>query len=230
MARLAGLFEVLEGVFAAPQVMVVPAFIVTGNAAATANNIVDGEPLFRGAAAASLFDVVLHVAWGVLLYEILRVVNRTVALLAMSLLVIGCALQAVAGVLLLAPIAVLSGRGSLTAFTPEQVQTLAFVALRWNAYAYDIFLAFFGFWLIATGYLIYRSTFMPRIIGVLLIIDGLGWSTFLSPPLGSTLFPFVAVGSGLGELPLIAWLLIKGVNVERWKTTAARSHHVLEPA
>ncbi len=88
--------------------------------------------------------------------------------------------------------------------------------LRWNGLAYDTYLAFFGFWLIVTGYLIFRSPFMPRIIGVLLVLDGLGCATYVSPPLGNALFPFILVAAGLGELPLIVWLLAVGVNAGRW--------------
>lgn len=167
--------------------------------------------------------MVLHLVWGLLLYELLPVVSRPVSLFALLLLIVGCALQATSALLLFAPLAVLTGGTALAALTLEQQQALAYLALRWNTYAYDVFLTFFGFWLIPTGYLIYRSTFMPRIIGAFLVLDGIGWSLFLSPPLGSSLFPLIAAGSGLGELPLIAWLLIRGVDVERWARHAAGS-------
>jgi hypothetical protein len=79
---------------------------------------------------------------------------------------------------------------------------------------------FFGLWCVLTGYLIFRSTFLLRILGVLLAIDGLGWMTFMSPPLGHYLFPIIAVACGLAEFPLQLWLLIFGVNNERWKAQA----------
>jgi hypothetical protein len=79
---------------------------------------------------------------------------------------------------------------------------------------------FFGLWCVLTGYLIFRSTFLPRILGVLLAIDGFGWMTFMSPPLGHYLFPIIAVACGLAEFPLRLWLLIFGVNNERWKAQA----------
>ena len=79
----------------------------------------------------------------------------------------------------------------MSAFTTEQLQALAFVFLKLNAYAFDIDLVFFGLWCVLAGYLIFRSTFLPRILGVLLAIDGLGWITFMVPPFASNLFPFI---------------------------------------
>ncbi len=230
VARLAGLFELLEGLGASGQVLILPMLIVSGDAAATASRILDNEGLLRAAAAISLVDVLLHLAWGLLLYELLKVVDGAVAVFAMSILILGCALQAVAGILLFAPLAVLGTGSALGAFTTPQLDALAFLSLRWNAYAYDIFLAFFGFWLIVTGYLVFRSGFLPRIIGALLVVDGLGWSLFLSPALGISLFPLIAAGSGLGELPLIAWLLIRGVDVGKYKKRAAAFELVPERA
>jgi hypothetical protein len=71
-----------------------------------------------------------------------------------------------------------------------------------------------------TGYLILKSTFIPRILGVLLAIDGLGWMMFMWPPLGHYLFLPIAIACGLAEIPLQLWLLIFGVNNERWKAQA----------
>jgi hypothetical protein len=115
---------------------------------------------------------------------------------------------------------VLTAGSSLSAFTQEQLQALAYMFLKLNGLAMDTNLVFFGLWCVLTGYLIFRSTFMPRILGVLLAIDGLGWMIFMSPPLGHYLFPIIAVACGLAEIPLQLWLLIFGVNNERWKAQA----------
>ena len=82
-------------------------------------------------------------------------------------------------------------------------------------------LVFFGIWCVLSGYLIFRSTFLPRILGVLLVIDGFGWTIFLFPPLAITLFPLIATASGLAEIPLQLWLLVRGVNSDRWKEQAS---------
>jgi hypothetical protein len=82
-------------------------------------------------------------------------------------------------------------------------------------------LVFFGFYCLLIGYLIIRSTFLPRILGVLMAFAGLGWLTFLSPPLANHLSPYIFVPGILGEGALTLWLLVVGVNVQRWKEQAS---------
>src|SRR5439155_12085339 len=81
-------------------------------------------------------------------------------------------------------------------------------------------LAFFGVYCLLIGYLIFRSTFLPRVLGVLMAIGGLGWLTFLSPPLARQLSPFNMAPGVLGEGALTVWLLVKGVNVSKWEAQA----------
>jgi hypothetical protein len=97
-------------------------------------------------------------------------------------------MQALTSLLYLAPLLILQGGSSLRAFTTEQLQALALMFLKVNAYAFNIDLVFFGLWCILTGYLIFRSTFLPRVLGVLLAISGLGLVTYLYPPLAYHLF------------------------------------------
>ena len=83
---------------------------------------------------------------------------------------------------------------------------------------------FFGPWCVLIGFLIFRSTFLPRVLEVLLAISGLGWMMYLVPPLASRLFmPYIAGASALGEIPLELWLIVMAVNAERWKEAGQRS-------
>jgi hypothetical protein len=82
-------------------------------------------------------------------------------------------------------------------------------------------LVFFGFYCILIGYLILRSTFLPRILGALMVLGGLGWLTFLSPPLASYLAPYNMFPGILGEGVLTLWLLAVGMNDQRWKEQAS---------
>jgi hypothetical protein len=82
-------------------------------------------------------------------------------------------------------------------------------------------LVFFGFYCLLIGYLIFRSTFLPRILGALMALAGLGWLTFLSPPLANYLSPYIFAPGVLGEGALTLWLLVKGVNVQRWEEEAS---------
>jgi hypothetical protein len=80
---------------------------------------------------------------------------------------------------------------------------------------------FFGLWCILAGYLIFRSTFLPRVLGVLFTISGFGWMTYLYPPLANHVFiPYIAAASALGEIPLEFWLIVMGVNAQRWNEQA----------
>ena len=109
----------------------------------------------------------------------------------------------------------------MSAFTAEQLQALALLFLKLNAYAFDIYLVFFGLWCVLTGYLIFRSTFLPRVLGVLLAISGLGWVIYLYPPLAHRLWKIIDAASALGEIPLELWLIVMGVNAQRWKEQAS---------
>jgi hypothetical protein len=220
-ARMAGVFQLLEGATSAfGQVLVLGKVVVIGNAAATAANILGHEQLFWWGFASSIVGAMCHVVWALLMYDLLKVVNRTVSLLAAFVILVGCAMQALTGLLYIVPLLILQGGSSLSAFTAPQLQSLAFVFIKLNAYAFDVDVVFFGLWCVLTGYLIFKSTFLPRILGVLLAIDGLGWMIYLYPPLAYRLFPVIATAAALAEFPLELWLILAGVNTERWKEQA----------
>jgi len=222
-ARMAGVFQLLEAITAAcPGVFILGRLVVDGNAAATAANILGHERLFWLGFASLLIGVACHITWALLMYELLKPVNRSLSSLATFVMLVGCAIQALTSLFYLAPLLILQGGSSLSAFTAEQLQALALMFVKLNSYANDIYLVFFGFWCILIGYLIFRSTFLPRILGVLLAISGLGWVTYLYPPLAYHLFmPYIAAASALGEVPLEFWLIVMGVNAQRWKEQAS---------
>ena len=219
-ARLAGVFELLEGMTSAyGQVFVMGRLVVAGNAAATAASILGHPVLFWSGFALSLVAVPLHLAWASLFRDLLKPVNKSVASLAMNVVVVACAIQALTCLLYLSPLVVLQ-IGDRGGFTAEQLQSLAVFFFRLNAGAFNIYLVFFGLWCTLTGYLILRSSFLPRILGALLAVDGAGWTTFLVPPWGSHLFPAIAAVSAIAEYSLIFWLLARGVNTELWRKQA----------
>jgi hypothetical protein len=222
-ARIAAVLYLLEGAPAVFQQSVIAGLIVSGDAAATATNVLANEPLFRLWFAAALLVVACHLAYTVLFYDLFKPVNRSIALLAASVSLVACALQAFATLFQLVPLLVLGGGNPLGALTQGQVQALALLSLNLHTQAFNNYLIFFGFWLIPTGYLIFRSTFFPRVIGVLLALDGLGWATFLWPPLATALYPVISAVAALAEIPLVLWLLVVGVNVQRWKEQASKA-------
>src|SRR5271169_5721351 len=153
-ARMAGACQLLEALTAAfGQVIVLDRLVVSGNAAATAANILGHERLFWLGFASSLIGVAFHIAWALLMYVLLKPVNRTLSLLAAFVILVGCAIQALTSLFYIAPLLILQGGNSLSAFTAEQLQALALMFVKLNGYANAIYLVFFGFWCILIGYL-----------------------------------------------------------------------------
>src|SRR5438270_11815490 len=126
-------------------------------------------------------------------------------------------MQALTAFFYLPPLLVLQAGHSLSGLNPPH---LALALIDLNGLAFQVDLTIFGFWCVLAGYLILRSSFMPRILGALLMLDGIGWALYLSPPLATFLFPVIAVVSGAAELPLQLWLIIFGVNSQRWRERA----------
>jgi hypothetical protein len=93
--------------------------------------------------------------------------------------------------------------------------------LKWHPHGVDIGLIFFGSYCLLIGYLVFRSAFLPRILGALMAIAGLSWLTFLFPPLADRLSPYNLAVGVLGQGTLTLWLLVVGVNVQRWGKQAS---------
>jgi hypothetical protein len=220
-ARITGviyLLTMLTGIFA--QGFVSGRLIVDGDAAATAANILAHKSLFQLGFTVYLIEMACQIAMTVLFYELLKPAGRTVSLLAASLGFTGCVIKTFSRLFYIAPLFILGGSHYLSVFSAEQLQALALLFLKVNDHGAGIALAFFGFYALLTGYLIIRSTFLPRILGVWSAVAGLGWLTFLSPTLGYRLFLYLAAFGLLGAVMLILWLLVFGVNEQRWKEQA----------
>ena len=194
--------------------------VVSADAAALANNLLAHEASFRVGFALSLISLVDYVALTALLYRLLKPVSRSVALIATFSGLMGLAVQAAGGLFQLAPLVVLRGSASLSAFDEKQVQALALLALQLHAQAGSIALVFDGVFLLLIGYLIFRATFLPPLLGVLVALAGLGWLTYLWPPLARELTPYIQGIGGLAEGTLMLWLLVIGVDGERWQEQA----------
>ena len=222
MARLTGacyLLTLVAGIIA--QVLVSERLVVSGDAAATASNILAHQPLFRMGFTIYLIEMAAQIAMTVLFYYLLKPVSRSASLLAAVLSLVGCTIKTLSRLFYYAPLLVLEGDARyLGSFNPDQLQSLALLFLRLNDFAAAMALAFFGFYGLIKGYLLLRSTFFPRVLGVLTLAGGLGWLTFLSPSAGLGLFPIVAAIGILGAIATILWLLIVGVNEPQWKEQA----------
>ncbi len=220
-ARIAGVFYLGTFVTGGLALFAGGRLIVSGDAAATAANILAHESLLQLSFAANLLATACYIAVTALFYEIFKTVNRSLSLIAAFFSLVGCAIGAASFVFQLAPLVVLGGKQYLSVFKMEELQALALVLVNLHAQAYNISLVFFGFYCLLIGYLIFKSTFLPRSLGVLMGFAGLGWLTFLSPPLAKSLYPYVLAPGILGEGALTLWLLVMGVNAERWQEQAS---------
>jgi Domain of unknown function (DUF4386) len=214
-ARIAGLCYVLMLPTGGLAMFVRGRFVVKGDAAATAANILAHEPMFRLAFAGDLLVVAIYVLFTALMYDLLKPVNRSVSMLAAFFSLIGCATQAFACLFELAPLVVLGREQYLGVFKVEQLQSLAYLSLKLYSHAYGIGLVFFGFYNLVIGYLVFKSTFLPRTLGVLMAASCAVGMTFLWPPLAAKYFRYLLV-MDLGEALLVLWLLVMGVNAARW--------------
>ena len=213
-AAILYLVVVTAGIIA--QMVIGGRIIVEGDAAATANNILAQKDLFQLGFTFYLIEMTCQTAQAVLFCILLRPANRNVALLALVFSLVGCTIKTISRLFYIAPLLLLGSPAYLTTFSAEQLQSLALLLINVNHQAAGIALAFFGVSTFLNGYLIFRSGFLPRILGVLSMLAGLGWLTFLYPSLGNQLFMYIILLGLLGSALEILWLLIKGVNVEKW--------------
>lgn len=220
LARITGalfLLTILAGIFA--QVFVSER-LITGDAATTAANLLAHKNLYQAGYAVFLIEMVSQVAATALFFYLLEPVNRPVALISAFVSLAGCAIKTVARIFFIAPLLVLSRPQDLAGMSQPQLQSLSYVLLEVNDRGAEIALVFFGFHALLNGYLVLRSTFLPRFLGVLGMLGSVGWLTFLYPPLGHRVFFIVVLIALIGSLAMILWLLIKGVDAQRWKERA----------
>jgi hypothetical protein len=198
--------------------------IVWRDAAATATNILASEPLWRLGVAALLVMLACDVAVAVIFYVLFKPVNRSVALLGCAFRLVMTAILGVNMLARVAPLLLLRDTASLAAFGTDQLQTLALLSVRLFEQGFIVALVFFGLHCLAIGWLIFRSAFLPRILGVLVAVAGLLYVTnsfigFLFPAL---LPAYYLLPAYVIELALSLWLVGIGVNVEKWTELALR--------
>jgi uncharacterized protein DUF4386 len=227
VARMAAALNILSAVPDGFSVSTLRRLVVRGDAAATAHNILGSESLFRLGFVADLVALVIFVASAVLLYEVFKPASRRAALLFLVLMVMGTLSQALEAVHDLAALALLKAGAAASGLPSAQANELALVFLRLHVSTYQLALFFFGCSSLVMGFLILRATFVPRILGPLMMIDGLGFLTFslaafLAPSVATHIYPYIPFVTALvGEGALFLWLIVKGVNAERWREQAA---------
>jgi len=226
-ARIAGgLYLIIIVAAGFAEIFVREALTVPGDAGATARNILASEALYRLGFVADLVNLVCDIGLALIFYELFKPVNRSLVLLAVFSVLVSIAISAVNLLNHFAPLVFLGNAHYLTAFEPNQLQALSLMALKFHETGFDISLVFFGLHCLLIGYVIFRSTFLPRILGALYAIAGLSYvinsfNNFLPRGYAAHLFPYIMVPAFVGEAALCLWLLVFGVNVANWQKQAS---------
>jgi len=216
-ARLAGGLYLAMAPFAFFGIMYVPsAVLVRGDAATTSRNIVASEWLFRSGTVSHLIGQIIFVFLVLALYRLLKPVNKNHAVLMVVLALLGIPIAFLNEVNHLAALRLLGTAGD-GAFSSTQLHAQAMLFLDMRESGILVAQVFWGLWLLPLGFLVFRSGFLPKLLGILLVVAGAGYlidsgTQLLSPGL-ATISQFTFIG----ELLFPLWLLIKGVNVERWQ-------------
>ena len=195
--------------------------VVSGDPSATVNRLAASEFLWRSGIAGDLLMQVLDVPTIVIFYLLLRPVSQSLALLSTALNLVQTAVLALNKLSLLVPVFLLDGTAYLGVIPTPNLHVLSYLAIKAHGYGFAIGLVFFGFTCLARGYLIFKSGYFPKVLGVLLQVAGVSYllnsfALLLAPSFAQAISPGVLVPALVGELSLTLWLLIKGVNVERW--------------
>jgi hypothetical protein len=214
-ARIAGFLYLLVAITGFFTYFVNGKLIIPGDPSATANNIMTSAGLFRLGLMSAIIMIICWVLVALALYKLFKPVNKNQCLLMVSFVLVGSAIVCINILNQFVALFVLNNADYLTSFGTNQRQSLAILFIDFSKHGSYIAYIFFGVWLFPLGYLVFKSGFVPGIIGVLVIIAGLGYlieffTFFFLPNLdvNISLFTF------WGELLLLLWLLFKGVNVQ----------------
>lgn len=218
-ARIAGFLYLLLALTGAFSILYVPStLVVFGDAAATAERIASSQLLFRAGILSGIVSHVIFVLLVLVLYHLLREISRKQAMLMVTLVVISVATGFVNTINQLGALIALSGADFLSAFEEPELDALAYLFMRLHSHGIQIIQIFWGLWLFPFGLLVYRSRFIPKILGVLVIIAGVGYLlgtiTFLILPQYQSALSTPIMILEMGELPIILWLLIVGVKAQ----------------
>jgi len=220
-ARIAGLLYLLMFPLTIFSISIAANLIVPGDAERTAKNILASEGVFRLSFMSDLFVQIVFIFLVLALYKLLNPVNKISAVLMVILALIGVPIAMLNMLNEIATLHLLSNIGTLKAFDPELLHAQAMFFLDLHELGINIASIFWGLWLFPLGYLVFRSGYIPRILGILMVIGGIGYlvdfvTFILLPDFGVTISQFTFIG----ELLLPLWLLIMGVKDQSQKNPA----------
>lgn len=220
LARMTGAFYLLlliGGIVA--QGLISNRLVSSRDAALTATNILAQPKLYALGYGVFLIEMASQLVVTTLLFVLLRPVDRTAALLSLVFGLVGATIKTLARAFYYMPLVVLGGAG-LGELSASQLQALSLLLIKINNHTANMSLVFLGVSTALQGYLIVKSTFLPRLLGIVSMVSGLGWLVYLYPPLASRFFYVLVILAMVGLLLTSGWLLVRGVDEERWRAQA----------
>ena len=223
-ARTAGFLYLLLAPLAFLGIMYIPSITVPGDAVATVNNIMTHTLLFRLSILSALLTPIVTALVALSLYKLFKSVNKNQAVLMIVFTLVAAPIAMLNELNHFAVLLLLNGTDYLKVFSLDQLYSQVMFFLDLSHYGAEITAIFWGLWVLPLGYLIFKSNFIPKLIGILIIVAGFGYlvdsvALFLLPDLNLDISQFTFIG----EVVLLLWLLIKGVNVAQWKKRALES-------
>lgn len=228
-ARVGGVFYLIIIVFGFfGEALVRGRLVVWGDAAATAERIQASELLWRWSVAGELAMLICVLGLALVFYVLLRPVHRDLALLAVFFNLVSITLEAANKLHLLATLAPLSEDSALGTVPVERRQAWTYLSVKAHEQGFGVSLIFFGGVCILVGRLIFRSSYLPKTLGVLMQIAGVcylinSFALIVSPPLSNRLFPAILLPALVGEASLCFWFLAKGVDLRAWRARVGAS-------
>jgi hypothetical protein len=205
------------------------AMIVSGDAAATANNIVASPLLWRISIAGDITMHVCDLVVVIVYYTLLRPVNKNLALVSVFFGLIQTSVLVANKLNLVVPLLILENPDYLKVFEPQHLQALTYLSIKAHGYGFSIGLIFFGFACLIDGYLIFKSSYLPRALGSMLQVAGVcylinSFALILFPTLSDSIFSIAFAPILIAELSMCLWLLVKGVNITKWNEQLGNNH------
>jgi Domain of unknown function (DUF4386) len=221
-ARVAGLLYLFVVVASSFALVTMSGLIVRGDPAATAANILASAQMYRLSIAATLLSAIAYTGVVALLYALFKPVNRPLAIVSAFIGLAGCAVSATFLVNQLGVLSLLDNAGADAASTHDLVRH----ALRLSTLGNTLSLVFFGFYCLTLSALVFGASFLPRFLGLFLLIAGVGWlvgnlGAIIAPDMLGGISRYLILVSGLGEFIFTLWLLAMGVNPDKWRAQAA---------
>jgi hypothetical protein len=221
-ARIAGLLYLINiacGIFG--ELFVRGHLVVAGDPLTTAHRIMTSELLFRSGIAGDLIMHITDIPMTVIFYVLLKPVSKDLSLLAALFGMLQTAILCANKLSLVTVLLLLSGSNYLKAFDPNQLNALALLELTLHEQGFGVGLIFFGVSCLVTGYLMFRSGYFPKILGVLQAIAGICYlinssAQLLAPALQEKMVPAILLPAFIGEFSTCLWLIVKGVNLSKW--------------